>query len=139
MVSPFSELVRMTLESWGFPGADRVYFDLQAKDLVISGKPRVSYGKGLRAITQAAFSISLMEYCAGNESAHPGFVILDSPLLSYKEPEGPEDDLSKTDLNRNFYRFLLQMKKNRQVIIVENTAPPLQMWSSEIGSSIFLE
>lgn len=49
--------------------------------------------KGLRPITQAAFSISLMEYCVGNDSAHPGFLILDSPLLSYKEPEGPEDDL----------------------------------------------
>lgn len=133
MVSPFSELVQKTLESWGFPGADRVHFDLQANDLVISGKPRVSYGKGLRAITQAAFSISLMEYCADNDSAHPGFVILDSPLLSYKEPEGPEDDLSKTDLNGNFYRFLLQRKENRQVIIVENTDPPSDV---ELGNRV---
>jgi len=133
MVSPFSELVRKMLESWGFPGADRVHFDLQAKDLVISGKPRVSYGKGLRAITQAAFSISLMEYCAGKDSAHAGFVILDSPLLSYKEPEGPEDDLSKTDLNGNFYRFLLQMKEHRQVIVVENTDPPSDV---ELGNRV---
>lgn len=124
VVSPFSELVRKTLQSWGFPGADQVHFDVQAKDLVISGKPRISYGKGLRAITQAAFSISLMEYCVSNDSSHPGFVILDSPLLSYKEPEGPEDDMSRTDLNGNFYRSLLQLKEGRQVIIIENTDPP---------------
>ncbi|MDF9304873.1 hypothetical protein P5P81_21240 [Tritonibacter mobilis] len=133
MVSPFSKLVRRTLQNWGFPGADRVHFDLQAKDLVISGKPRVSYGKGLRAITQAAFSISLMEYCAGKDSPHPGFVILDSPLLSYKEPEGPEDDLSRTDLNGNFYRFLLQLKGDRQVIIIENTDPPSDV---ELGNRV---
>lgn len=133
VVSPFSELVRETLQSWGFPGADRVHFDLQAKDLVISGKPRVSYGKGLRAITQAAFTISLLEHCAKNDSPHPGFVILDSPLLSYKEPEGPEDDLSPTDLNGNFYRFLLQLDAGRQIIIVENTDPPSDV---ELGKRV---
>lgn len=133
VVSLFSEQVRKTLQSWGFPGADRVHFDLQAKDLVISGKPRVSYGKGLRAITQAAFTISLMEHCAQNQSPHPGFVILDSPLLSYKEPDGPEDDLSPTDLNGNFYRFLLQLDAGRQVIIVENTDPPSDV---ELGERI---
>jgi hypothetical protein len=132
-VAPFSELVRKTLDSWGFPGSDRVHFDLEAKDLVISGKPRVSYGKGLRAITQAAFTISLMEYCASKDTPHPGFVFLDSPLLSYKEPEGPEDDLSKTDLNGNFYRFLLQLKAHRQVIIVENTDPPSDV---ELGDRV---
>jgi hypothetical protein len=98
--------------------------DLQVKDLVISGKPRTSYGKGLRAITQAAFSISLLEHCAAKNMPHPGFAILDSPLLSYKEPEGPEDDLSNTTLNSEFYRYLLQIDENRQVIIVENTDPP---------------
>lgn len=133
VVSPFSEVVRETLQSWGFPGAERVHFDLQTKDLVISGKPRVSYGKGLRAITQAAFSVSLMDYCADKDSPHPGFVILDSPLLSYKEPEGPEDDLSRTDLNGNFYRFLLQLKESRQVIIVENTDPPSDV---ELGNRV---
>lgn len=133
IVSPFSELVRKTLQSWGFPGADRVHFDLQTKDLVISGKPRISYGKGLRAITQAAFSISLMEYCIGKDSPHPGFVILDSPLLSYKEPEGPEDDMSRTNLNGNFYRFLLQLKQGRQVIIIENTDPPSDV---ELGNRV---
>lgn len=75
-------------------------------------------------MTQAAFSISLMEYCVAQDTPHPGFVILDSPLLSYKEPEGPEDDLSSTNLNGNFYRYLLQIKQSRQVIIIENTDPP---------------
>ena len=124
MVSPFSELVEDTLENWEFPGGERVHFDLQVKDLVISGKPRTARGKGLRAITQAAFTISLLEYCASKDKPHPGFVILDSPLLSYKEPESAEDDLTGTNLNHNFYRYLLQIKHDRQVIVVENTDPP---------------
>lgn len=133
MVSPFSEQVEKTLESWGFPGGERVHFDLKVKDLVISGKPRTARGKGLRAITQAAFTISLLEYCASKDKPHPGFVILDSPLLSYKEPESAEDDLSGTNLNSNFYRYLLQIKKDRQVIVIENTDPPSDV---ELGDRV---
>lgn len=133
MVAPFSELVEKTLKSWTFPGSERVHFDLQANDLVISGKARISYGKGLRAITQAAFSISLLEYCASHNKPHPGFVILDSPLLSYKEPESADDDLSGTNLNGNFYRYLLQIKSDRQVIVVENTDPPSDV---ELGDRV---
>lgn len=133
MVAPFSELVEQTLKSWAFPGSDRVHFDLQVKDLVVSGKARTSYGKGLRAITQAAFSISLLEYCASNNRPHAGFVILDSPLLSYKEPESADDDLSATNLNANFYRHLLQLKSDRQVIVVENTDPPSDV---ELGNRV---
>jgi hypothetical protein len=133
MVSPFSELVEETLKSWEFPGGERVHFNLQDKDLVISGKSRTSHGKGLRAITQAAFTISLLEYCASNDKPHPGFVILDSPLLSYREPESAEDDLSGTNLNGNFYRQLLQIKSDRQVIIVENTDPPSDV---ELGDRV---
>jgi len=133
MVSPFSLLVEETLKSWGFPGGDRVHFDTQVKDLVIAGKPRVSYGKGLRAITQAAFSISLLEYCISRDSPHPGFIILDSPLLSYKEPESVEDDLSDTNLNSNFYRYLLQIQNSMQIIIIENTDPPSDV---ELGGRV---
>jgi len=100
---------------------------------VISGKARTSYGKGLRAITQAAFSISLLEFCASQDKPHPGFVILDSPLLSYKEPESADDDLSATNLNGNFYRYLLQLKSDRQVIVVENTDPPSDV---ELGDRV---
>lgn len=65
----------------GFPGVDRVHFDTTMKDLIVSGKPRTSYGKGLRAIMQSAFTISLLQYCADNDLAHPGIVVLDSPAF----------------------------------------------------------
>ncbi|MBY6153940.1 AAA family ATPase [Vannielia litorea] len=133
MVEPFSIKVEELLNRWKFPGTCRVHFDLDAKDLVISGKPRTSFGKGLRAVTQSAFSLALLDYCLSNDQPHPGFVILDSPLLSYKEPEGAEDDLRDTDLNSNFYQYLLTLDAQKQVIVIENTDPPSDV---ELGSRV---
>ena len=120
----FAAKVLDILKHWHFPNVSRVHFDLKMRDLVIDGKNRTSFGKGLRAITQAAFTIGLLEYCRTNQTPHPGFVMLDSPLLSYREPDGPEDDLGTSDLDDHFYNFLANMPDDRQVIIVENNDPP---------------
>ena len=123
-VDRFSKLVLEILKQWGFPDVDRVHFDMKVRDLIINGKPRTSYGKGLRAITQSAFTVGLMEYCARFDTPHAGFVVLDSPLLSYREPDSPADDLRATDLNSRFYDYLASSHPERQFIIVENTDPP---------------
>jgi hypothetical protein len=120
----FALRVETILKAWHFPDADRVFFDPKARDLIIGGKPRISYGKGLRAITHAAFTVGLLEYCRSQETPHPGFVILDSPLLAYRAPEGTEDDLRGTDLNAQFYAYLASQRVDRQTIIVENDDPP---------------
>jgi len=120
----FSIEVQLILQSWHFPNADRVFFDQKARDLVINGKNRTSFGKGLRAITQSAFTIGLLEYCKAQGTPHPGFAMLDSPLLSYKEPDGADDDLRHTDLKVRFYDYLKKLSDDQQVIIVENTDPP---------------
>jgi predicted nucleic acid-binding Zn-ribbon protein len=120
----FATLVKDILVAWHFPKIDRVHFEMKARDLVINGKNRTSYGKGLRAITQSAFTIGLMEFCRRNGTPHPGFVVLDSPLLSYKAPEGDEDDLRGTDLKDHFYQYLLELDADSQILIIENTDPP---------------
>lgn len=120
----FSEQVEQLLKQWHFPEVDRVHFDQKARDLVIGGKLRTARGKGLRAITHAAFLTGLMQYCRAHNTRHPGFVILDSPLLAYRAPEGVEDDLTGTDLIEQFYSSLLGFGTDSQVIIFENTDPP---------------
>ena len=120
----FAQQVEAILKAWHFPGADRVFFDPKARDLVIAGKPRTARGKGLRAITHAAFTIGLLEFCRSHETPHPGFVLLDSPLLAYRAPEGTEDDLRGTDLNEQFYAYVAAQGSDRQIIIVENDDPP---------------
>jgi hypothetical protein len=120
----FAQHVEQVLSGWHFPETGRVFFDPKAKDLVIAGKPRGSRGKGLRAVTHAAFTIGLLEYCRKNRKPHLGFVVVDSPLLAYRAPEGTDDDLRGKDLLLQFYKYLSRVPETEQVIIIENDPPP---------------
>jgi len=120
----FAREVESVLKDWHFPEADRVFFDPKSRDLIIAGKPRTARGKGLRAITHAAFTVGLLQFCKAKGTPHPSVVILDTPLRAYREPDGIEDDLSGTDLDVQFYDYLAKLSADRQVIIVENTTPP---------------
>lgn len=129
VASAFAECIENILKTWHFPDAERVYFDAKARDLVIGGKLRTARGKGLRAVTHAAFTIGLLEYCRINGTPHPGFAVLDSPLLAYREPEGDDLDLVDTDLNVQFYAYLGGLMDDRQVIVIENRDPPSDVTS----------
>ncbi|MFS8184498.1 AAA family ATPase [Pseudovibrio denitrificans] len=131
IVNEFTDLIASILTEWQFPNVGSVYFDTKSKDLVIGGKKRTAFGKGLRAITQAAFSIGLLRYCKEFAGRHPGFVALDSPLLSYKEPDNEEDDLKDSGLKEAFYRDLQKMQQDRQLIIIENVPPTPEIIQSE--------
>lgn len=122
----FSLRISKLLKSWDFPGDCLVHFDKETTDFVIDGKPRGSCGKGLRAITHAAVTIALLEYCLENDLPHPGFVVLDSPLLAYFKPEGDEDrQLQGTNLKERFYSYLVDHHStDSQIVIVENQHPP---------------
>lgn len=122
----FSLRVSKLLKAWDFPGDCLVHFDKESTDFVIDGKPRGSRGKGLRAITHAAVTIALLEYCQENDLPHPGFVVLDSPLLAYFKPEGDEErQLQGTNLKQCFYSYLVDHHStDSQIVIVENQHPP---------------
>ena len=122
----FSLRVSKLLKAWDFPGDCHVHFDKESTDFVIDGKPRGSRGKGLRAITHAAVTIALLEYCQESDLSHPGFLVLDSPLLAYFKPEGDEDrQLQGTNLKERFYSYLIDHHStDGQIIIVENQHPP---------------
>ncbi len=120
----FSAMVQSILQAWHFPNATNTYFDEAKRDLVIGGKPRGSRGRGLCAITHSAFTIGLLDYCRQNNMPHPGFVVLDSPLLAYKEPQGEDENIAGTDLKERFYEHLIEFIGEQQLFIVENTEPP---------------
>jgi predicted nuclease with TOPRIM domain len=121
-----STKLSVILQAWNFPGECLVHFDKQSTDFIIDGKHRASRGKGLRAITHAAVNVALLEYCQEKGLSHPGFVVLDSPLLAYFKPEGPEDlALKGTDLKERFYEYLVTHHgEDSQVLIIENQHPP---------------
>lgn len=120
----FSKTVEKILKEWHFPTADGVYFDETTRDIVIDGRPRGSRGAGLCAITYSAFIIGLFDYCRSRDMPHPGFVILDSPLLAYKEPKGEDEGIAGTDLKLRFYEHLQRFSGEQQVLVIDNTDPP---------------
>lgn len=128
----FADVVSNVLFEWGFPGQKRVHFDPSTYDLVIDGKMRRNNGKGVRAITHAAFKVALLLYCRERDLPHPGFLVLDTPLLTYRDPfKNPgdklapdEEELSNTDLKERFFEHLGHVGTGAQFIIFENVDPP---------------
>lgn len=116
----FAEAVRQLLEAWSFPELDGVAYDTAVEDIVISGKARKDNGKGYRAITYAAFVIAILQETQRKNLSHPGFIILDSPLVTYREPEEHIGE----GVKNAFYRNLAGVIPPAQVIILENEEPP---------------
>lgn len=112
------------LREWSWPGPGRVQFDPEERDIVVDGKPRQSNGKGVRAILHAAFAIALMRYTLANGLPHPGFVVLDSPLTTYKQGQTLEagDEVVHT-IEQSFFESLAATPPDQQIIVLENKTP----------------
>jgi peptidoglycan hydrolase CwlO-like protein len=133
----FGQTVAHVLEQWHFPKASEAKFDIEASDITVGGKARAANGKGVRAILRAAFNVALLIYCRERHLPHPGFVVLDTPLLTYREPltsrhgelAPDEAELSNSPLSVHFYEHLASLKDLAQIIVVENSDPPEQIRS----------
>jgi hypothetical protein len=132
----FAQTVSKVLTEWRFPGDRHVSFDDGAYDLRIDGKNRRDNGKGVRAVTHSAFKVALLLFCRERNLPHPGFVVLDTPLLTYRDPirtnsplSADEQALRNTSLKQFFFEHLSRVSELGQVIVVENVDLP-----SNIGS-----
>lgn len=119
----FCQQIEYLLKDWHFPDLGRVTFSEEDQDIVISGRDRTSHGKGVRAIAHAAFNLALMQLCLMESSPHPGLVVIDSPLVVYREPDTDEGEFSR-DVKDAFYRSVAKEFPIAQVIIFENEDPP---------------
>jgi hypothetical protein len=124
-----AKTVETLLRSWQFPQLDRVTFSEQTLDIVISGRPRGSHGKGVRAITRAAFNLALLKLCSSEDKPFPGIVLIDSPLVVYREPDAEEGGFP-LNVKDAFYRSLAADFLDSQVIILENDPPPPDLSTS---------
>jgi hypothetical protein len=128
----FGETVKAVLTAWKFPNAEKVQFDGATNDITIGGKPRSANGKGVRAVLHAAFNVAVFIHCIENQLPHPGFLVLDTPLLTYREPltskhgELTQDELAlkASSLAEHFYKHLASLKEQLQIIVIENSDPP---------------
>jgi len=121
-VREFSTEISKRLTAWDYPDADSVRYDRNELDIIAGDQQRSAHGKGVRAILHAAFVLGLAQYCFNEELPHPGFVVLDSPLVTYRPPDQPTDEEPPEGVVRAFYRDI-QENFDGQVIIMENTSP----------------
>ncbi|MDC7742476.1 hypothetical protein [Rhizobium binxianense] len=72
-----------------------------------------------------------MQFCRERNLPHPGLVVLDTPLLTYRDPlskDGPlaadEATIANTSLKDFFFEHLASLKGLGQFVIFENVDPP---------------
>jgi hypothetical protein len=127
--------VQSVLRAWHFPGDPAVSFDEVSHDILVNGKSRRSNGKGVRALMNAAFKIGLLDYCRQKQLPHPGVLVLDSPLLSYREPQksrhgalsDDEKAVKASGVKDHFFAYLKEKSDAAQFVIIENDPPPAEV------------
>lgn len=103
-----------------FENSNSVKFDLSSFDIMVSGKSKLTYGKGYRAFLNTIMALALREYLLEHGKFCPRLLILDSPILSLIEKgEGKASDSMKGAL----FKYLINHKNDGQTIIVENSIP----------------
>ena len=117
--------IKQLLKKCDFIGEeDDIKYNSATNDVKIGDKEKASFGKGARAIINSTFLIGLMNYCYKKNLCHPGFVVLDSPLTTYKEKDkkdGVDETITK-GTKEKFYEMLAE-QKNGQIIIFDNEEP----------------
>lgn len=138
----FSRTVESILADWEYPEPRTVNIREKDLEVIVGGKPRASSGKGVRALLHSAFSLGLLQHSRTMGLPHPGFVVLDSPLLTYAPPEGnepkSEDDqfVSQSSLRERFFESLRDWPEDTQILIIENVAVP-DWVSSRNSTTVF--
>lgn len=89
---------------------------------------RRSFGKGVRAITHAAFVLSLLRRSLDAGLPFTGMVVIDSPLVVYREPD-PGEGSFPAAVKEHFYTSTAGIFSDAQVLILENDAPPASLAS----------
>lgn len=115
--------IGVLLKAWGLPVHGPVVFDEKSADILIGGRPRTGHGKGVRAVTCAAFAIGLMQHSKLKQLGHPGFVVVDTPLNPYRPADVDDEGRLTDDVKSAFYKDLCDSDKG-QVVVFENVAPP---------------
>ena len=91
-----------------------------------------------------AFKVALLMFCRERGLPHPGFLMLDTPLLTYREPlhsaAGPlsADDqvIKSTFLKDYFFAHLSSLGALGQIIVVENVDLPSRI-AEMIAAAMF--
>ena len=105
-----------------FDGYSTVYFDLKKYDVIVNGNYKKSYGQGFRTFINTLLLLTIHDYLSSDKCAYsPGFLIIDSPIMSLKEV----DEAASGNMKTSLFKYLLSHQEGYQKIIIENTPPDL--------------
>lgn len=124
-ISSIVSRVQELLTVWGLDEARQVSFDETTCDLRLLESPRTSYGKGKRAIFLTAYSVAVMEHALQINSPHFGFVAIDSPVLTYRDPKHGKsaEDIIEMTVADKFFDWMAGWRGPGQLIVFENDEP----------------
>ncbi|MEU3290376.1 hypothetical protein [Streptomyces longwoodensis] len=123
-LNDFDSVLRATLAAWKVPAVDFAEYDQYTADVRAGSRPREGRGKGVRSVLHSAFTTALARYCIDRGRPHPGFIVLDSPVVTYREPVGDDVDITG-NVVEHFYRHMATFPG--QAIIIENGDPPIDI------------
>ncbi|MFF9051543.1 hypothetical protein ACF09Z_10395 [Streptomyces erythrochromogenes] len=133
-LTAFEGVLRRTLETWKVPSVQFPEYDQYALDIRAGGRTRAGRGKGVRSVLHSAFTTALARFCFDNGRPHPGFVVLDSPVVTYRDPISDDPVGEDVDMTSNvvdhFYRNMLAFPG--QAVIIENGDPPVDVISQAL-------
>ncbi len=116
-INDLTEGIKKFLEKCKYENLLSVVFDKADMDIVINGKKKSSNGKGYNAYLNSVVAIVLSRYMKSKADYSPGFLVLDSPILSLKEKETKKP--SET-MRYALFENIIKNQNGMQTIIVEN-------------------
>ena len=121
-IETISKYIKTLLEKSHYDNLLTAVFDKSTMDVVVNGKAKRSNGKGYCAFLNTTVALALARYMIENAKYTPGLLVLDSPILSFKET----DDKKPSDSMKNgLFENLISQDNALQLIIVENEIPSI--------------
>jgi len=143
LLAELSDFISRRLTRWNYEPFISVDFDSSHAifDIIISGKPRNSYGKGKRAISYMASILGLLDYCLEHRRSFINTVVVDSPLTTFKEKRhkvSDSGDVVEPEIISSFFLDIANTPRSSQIIIFDNQTPS-QETRVQIGERIFIQ
>lgn len=108
-----------------FDGLSNLAFDANMWDVKINESAKKSFGQGYRTYINTVMLLTIRGLLSENpNSFYPGFLILDSPLVTLKENK--EKEISD-NMKVGLFEYLLESQEQGQVIVIENELPNIDL------------
>ena len=116
----FEKCLNEILEKCNFDGYSSARFDVKSFDTIINNRKKETEGKGFKAYINTIVALCLMKYLNTYGKFSPRLLLIDSPILTLKEPQ---ENQASSPMKEGLFWFLLDNQQMGQMIIIENELP----------------